>query len=193
MPQPLRDILKELKHKGYDEKEDFFCWKQLNNQVFVQFIDRVQLEMGHGSFRKPLEYNCDTTVSIKEVSGIKPPRNSKYVIFSTPIPQLILEEIHCLNEVVNNLNVSNPIGKFILYNHNQKFNQVFIVSRNYKDFKIDIGEEKRIRSLVYVTNHCLSYLNSTVFEAHLQYHAKIILRVHSLLKQKNMVMKKSTS
>ncbi len=194
MPQPLREILQELKDKGYYENEDFFCWKQSNKEVFVQFIDRVELETGFWGFgqEKSLEYNCDTTVYIKNVNGMTPPKNSKYAIFSTPIPQLTIKETDCFNKIVNYLNISNPTGKFILFDYNQKTHQVFIVSRNSKDFRIDIGQEERSRNLVYVTNHCLSHLDSTVFEAHLRYHAMIILKVHRLLKQDNIAERKSS-
>lgn len=193
MPQPLREILKELKDdKGYNENEDFICWRQLNNKFFVHFIDRVELETGYWGLGKTIEYNCDTTVYIKKVNGMKPPKNSEYAIFSTPIPQLNIKEIDCFNEIVNNLNISNPTGKFVLFNHNQKTHQVFLVSRNSINFRIDIGQEKRNRSLVYVTNHCLSNLDSTVFEAHLQYHAMIIVGVHRALERENLVEKKSS-
>lgn len=168
VPEPMGQILTELKAEGYE----FLSYKKKDgqnkeSQYLTVFLSDEEIDEDENSI-----FVCDTLVYIDKVVSLKPPRDSNYAIFSTFICFGIEGKgSRPFNKAVDSFNCQHTLGK---------------LARFYNDTPGSIsyawneGEEWRVNSeipvpplLMYVTNHCTTHLTAAVVRNRLSYHAKV--------------------
>lgn len=171
MPEPLRQILAELESKGYK----FTCYQKKNGETFIQFWDEVQI-----IDTDEVEL-CDTVIYIKRVVSLKPP-DSDYAIFATFICHGIEgNKAESFNRAVDTLNYKDLLGKFVR-DCDDGVRYVLCFTNEGESF-LTSEDQSESQDILYVTNHCVTHLNSEVVEARLEYHNKMKRKVFTKLEK----------
>ncbi|WP_293335968.1 hypothetical protein [Microcoleus sp. CAWBG58] len=169
MPEPLRQILAELESKGYK----FTCYQKKNGETFIQFWDEVEI-----IDTDEVEL-CDTVIYIKRVVSLKPP-DSDYAIFATFICHGIEgNKAESFNKAVDTLNYKDLLGKFVR-DCDDGVRYVLCFTNEGESF-LTSEDQSESQDILYVTNHCVTHLNSEVVEARLEYHNKMKRKVFKML------------
>lgn len=172
MPEPLRQILAELESKGYK----FTCYQRKNGETFIQFEAEVEI------IDTDEVKVCDTVIYIKRVVSLKPPRNSDYAIFATFICKGIEgKTVESFNKAVDTLNYKDSLGKFVR-DCDDGVRYVLCFTNEGESF-LTSEDQSECQDILYVTNHCVTHLNSEVVEARLEYHNKMKSKVFPMLEK----------
>jgi len=172
MPEPMRQIFAELEMKGYE----FTCYEKNNGETFVQSLDEV--EIIDTSEVQP----CDTTIYIKKVLGLKPPRYSYYAFFATFICHGVEGNgAEYFKRAVDKLNYKDSLGKFVS-DCDDGTRYVLCFTKEGKSF-LTSEEQSQSQDILYLTNHCVTHLTSEVVEARLEYHNKMKTKVFPMLEK----------
>ncbi|WP_293348557.1 MULTISPECIES: hypothetical protein [unclassified Microcoleus] len=172
MPEPVRQILAELESKGYE----FTCYQKKNGETFIQFSDEVKI------IDTDEVEPCDTVIYIKKVVSLKPPRDSDYAIFATFICHGIEgNKAESFNKEVDTLNYKNLLGKFVR-DCDDEVRYILCFTNEGESFLIS-EDQSESQDILYVTNHCVTHLNSEVVEARLEYHNKMKSKVFPMLEK----------
>lgn len=172
MPEPMGQILAELERSGYV----FTCYQQNNGRTFVQFLDEVEI-IDTGKVEP-----CDTTIYIKKVTSFKPPIYSDRAIFATFICHTIegkgAESFH---RAIDILNYKAPIGKFVR-DCDEGDRKVWYVTREGEIYRTE-EVESQSQDILYVSNCCVTHLNSELLKGQLEYHNKMKMKVFPRLER----------
>jgi hypothetical protein len=172
MPEPLRQIFAELESKGYE----FTYYEKNNGETFVQSLDEVEI------IDTDEVQPCDTVIYIEKVVSLKPPRDSNYAIFATFICHGIEGKIsESFNRAVDTLNYKDSLGKFVR-DCNDEVRYVLCFTNDGESF-LTLEDKSASQDILYVTNHCVTHLNSEVVEARLEHHNKMKTKVFPMLEK----------